>query len=73
MESRKLPVVWTNDGYVITLISDPDGFASYERVHSHGTAGVIATSISRNDATRIPEYSSDDFHNIGFNPELAIR
>eukprot|EP00972_Heterocapsa_arctica_P062978 9290690-Heterocapsa_arctica.AAC.1 len=37
MESRKLPVVWTSNGYVITLRSDPDGFASYERVHWHGT------------------------------------
>eukprot|EP00972_Heterocapsa_arctica_P021959 3230241-Heterocapsa_arctica.AAC.1 len=64
MESRKLPVVWTNDGYVITLLGDPDGFASYGRVHSHGTAGVIANSTSCNDATRIPEYSSDNFHNI---------
>eukprot|EP00972_Heterocapsa_arctica_P051016 7497609-Heterocapsa_arctica.AAC.1 len=26
-ESRKLPVIWTNNGYVITLRSDPDGFA----------------------------------------------
>eukprot|EP00972_Heterocapsa_arctica_P006410 939388-Heterocapsa_arctica.AAC.1 len=26
-ESRKLPVTWTNNGYVITLRSDPDGFA----------------------------------------------
>eukprot|EP00972_Heterocapsa_arctica_P045178 6670205-Heterocapsa_arctica.AAC.1 len=33
MESRKLPVIWTNNGYVITLRSDPDGFASYGRVH----------------------------------------
>eukprot|EP00972_Heterocapsa_arctica_P044844 6616895-Heterocapsa_arctica.AAC.1 len=73
MESRKLPVVWTNNGYVITPHSDPDGFASYGRVHSHGTAGVIANSISRNDATRIPEYYSDNFHNLGFNPEFAIR
>eukprot|EP00972_Heterocapsa_arctica_P086862 12805667-Heterocapsa_arctica.AAC.1 len=35
MESRKLPVVWTKYGFVITLLSDPDGFASYGRVHSH--------------------------------------
>eukprot|EP00972_Heterocapsa_arctica_P007343 1070531-Heterocapsa_arctica.AAC.1 len=27
MESRKLPVIRTNNGYVITLRSDPDGFA----------------------------------------------
>eukprot|EP00972_Heterocapsa_arctica_P009620 1418058-Heterocapsa_arctica.AAC.1 len=71
-ESRKLPVLWTNDGYVITLLSDPDGFASYGRVHLHGTAGVVANSISRHDAARIPDYSSENFHNIGFNPELAI-
>eukprot|EP00972_Heterocapsa_arctica_P103328 15225506-Heterocapsa_arctica.AAC.1 len=73
MESRKLPVVWTNNCYVITPRSDPDGFASYGRFHWHGTEGVIANSISRNDAIRIPEYSSDNFHNLGFNPELAIR
>eukprot|EP00972_Heterocapsa_arctica_P019698 2906776-Heterocapsa_arctica.AAC.1 len=64
MERRKLPVVWTNNGHVITLLSDPDGFASYGRVHSHGTAGVVANSISRDDATHIPDYSSDNFHNI---------
>eukprot|EP00972_Heterocapsa_arctica_P050773 7463396-Heterocapsa_arctica.AAC.1 len=73
MESRKLPVVWTNNGYVITLRSYPDGFASYGRVHWHGLEGMIANSISRDDATRVQNYSSDNYDNIGFNPELAIR
>eukprot|EP00972_Heterocapsa_arctica_P048628 7167620-Heterocapsa_arctica.AAC.1 len=60
MESRKLPVVWTNNGYVITLPSDPDGFASYGRIHWYGIEGMIANSTSRDDATRVQKYYSDD-------------
>eukprot|EP00972_Heterocapsa_arctica_P069731 10303089-Heterocapsa_arctica.AAC.1 len=45
-ESRKLPVIWTNNGYVITLRRDPDGFASYGRVHWYGIEGMIANSTS---------------------------
>eukprot|EP00972_Heterocapsa_arctica_P012451 1829601-Heterocapsa_arctica.AAC.1 len=52
MESRKLPVIWTNNGYVITLRSDPDGFASYGRVHWYGIEGLIVSSITRDDAAR---------------------
>eukprot|EP00972_Heterocapsa_arctica_P031031 4565388-Heterocapsa_arctica.AAC.1 len=34
---------------------------------------MIANSTSRDDAARVHTYSSDDFDNIGFNPELAVR
>eukprot|EP00972_Heterocapsa_arctica_P001156 163263-Heterocapsa_arctica.AAC.1 len=63
-ESRKLPVIWTNNGYVITLRSDPDGFASYGSVHWYGIEGIIANSISRDDAARVQKYYSDDFDTI---------
>eukprot|EP00972_Heterocapsa_arctica_P026557 3910639-Heterocapsa_arctica.AAC.1 len=44
-ESRKLPIIWTNNGYVITLRSDPDGYASYGRVHWYGIEGMIANPL----------------------------
>eukprot|EP00972_Heterocapsa_arctica_P000989 138262-Heterocapsa_arctica.AAC.1 len=72
-ESRKLPVIWISNGYAITLRSDPDGFASYGRIHWYGIEGMIANSVSPDDAARVQKYSSDDFYNIGFNPELAVR
>jgi hypothetical protein len=72
-ESRSPPVVWTSDGMIITLSASADGYASYGRIHSHGTAGVTATEISRAKAFAVPEYPDIDYHNIGFNPSLAIR
>eukprot|EP00972_Heterocapsa_arctica_P021742 3197989-Heterocapsa_arctica.AAC.1 len=73
MESRKLPVIWTNNGYVITLSSDPDGFAWYGCVHWYGAEGLLANSVYREAAARVQKYSSDDFENFGFNPDMAIR
>eukprot|EP00972_Heterocapsa_arctica_P053345 7857998-Heterocapsa_arctica.AAC.1 len=72
-ESRKLPAIWINNGYVITLRSDPDDFASYGRIHWYGIEGMFASSVSRDDAARVQKSSSDDFGNIGFTPELAVR
>eukprot|EP00972_Heterocapsa_arctica_P066760 9851552-Heterocapsa_arctica.AAC.1 len=34
---------------------------------------MSASSVSRDDAARVQKYSRDDFDNIGFNPELAVR
>eukprot|EP00972_Heterocapsa_arctica_P091340 13476657-Heterocapsa_arctica.AAC.1 len=63
-ENRKLPVIWTNNGYVIILRSDPDGFASYGRVHWHGSEGLILSFVTRDAATRVQTYSCDEFENI---------
>jgi hypothetical protein len=72
-ESRLLPVVWTSDSLVITLKESDDGYASYGRVHAHGTAGVTIQCVTRDDTHSSPAYSDINCHIIGFNPKLAIR
>eukprot|EP00972_Heterocapsa_arctica_P097035 14316122-Heterocapsa_arctica.AAC.1 len=50
-ESRKLPVIWTED-YVTSFRGDPDRYASYGRVRWHGSSGIIPYTISRSNACR---------------------
>eukprot|EP00972_Heterocapsa_arctica_P054393 8015505-Heterocapsa_arctica.AAC.1 len=58
------PVVWTSDGLIITLSASADGYASYGRIHAHGTAGVSVHHLSRASAFAIPEYPETHYHNI---------